>query len=309
MAKTKLKIGYLPIVDHLILGISNLMVQRIPQRFPNSDIEMVQKLGWNQVGDALMGGAIDMAFMLAPYAMDLYHTKKNIKLLLLSHRDGSVIVTNKKANIASLKDFAGKMVLIPYQASMHHIIIHKVLASEGLSLGMGKDVMTEVVAPGQIPMAIQYDMEGAIAGYIVAEPFGTVVTNAGHGDILKLSKEVIPSHACCAIVARDEIIQKSPEAVQELISSFVQSGFLIRQDIERIIPIATNFLNQPEPVVRTILEDKNERFSTDKLMPNLVELDEMQNYLLNTVTVPSLSGKIDMGQFVDLRFAQTAGAK
>jgi hypothetical protein len=84
---------------------------------------------------------------------------------------------------------------------------------------------------------------------------------------------------------------------------------LVRQDIERIVPVAVNFLGQPEPVVRTILQDKNERFSTDKLMPTLDELNDMQNYLTDTVTKPAISGKIDMEQFVDLRFAQTAGAK
>jgi NitT/TauT family transport system substrate-binding protein len=309
MAKTSLKIGYLPIIDHLILGISKFKAEKYPVLFPHSDIEMVQKSAWNEVGNALMAGAIDMAFMLAPYAMDLYSAKKNIKLLLLSHRDGSVLVTNKKANITKLEDFKGKIVLIPYQASLHHVILHKVLSSAGLTLGLGKDVTTEPVAPGMIPAAIQFDEEGAIAGFIVADPFGTVVVSAGHGDVLKLSKEVVPDHPCCAIVARDEVIQNHPEAVQELIKSFVQSGSVVRQDIEKTIPVAMNFLNQPEPVVRAIMEDKNERFSTERLMPKLDELEEIQNYLIDTVTIPALSGKIEMDKFVDLRFAQAAGAK
>ncbi|MCL2398842.1 MAG: ABC transporter substrate-binding protein [Defluviitaleaceae bacterium] len=306
MAK-KLKVGYLPIIDHLILGITKNKIDNGLEDTP--DIELVEKFGWNEVGDALMEGSIDMAFMLAPYAMDLYHTKQNIKLLLLSHRDGSIIVTNKRANINNLQDFKGKTVLIPYQASMHHVIFHKLLQEAGLSLGIGKDVVTEVVAPGQIPMMIEYDQEGTIAGYIVAEPFGTVVVNGGHGDILKLSKDVTPAHPCCGVVVRDEVIAEHRDTVQALINSFVKSGLEVKSDKENTIKTAVSFMKQPEEVVRAILEDPSERFTADRLMPTLEELDAAQNYLIDTVSMPAISGKIDMSKFVDLSFAQAAGAK
>ena len=306
MAKT-LKVGFLPIIDHLILGLTKNKIDNKLEDTP--DIELVQKFGWNEVGDALMDGSIDMAFMLAPYAMDLYHAKKNIKMLLLSHRDGSIIVTNKRANINSLQDFKGKVVLIPYQASMHHVIFHKLLQSEGLSLGIGNDVMTEVVAPGQIPMMIEYDADGMIAGYIVAEPFGTVVVNGGHGSVLKLSKEIAPSHPCCCVVVRGEVAASEPETVQALINSFVKSGHEVKSDKENTIKTAISFLNQPEEVVRAILEDPNERVTMDRLLPDLAELDAAQNYLIDTVSVPAISGKIDMDKFVDLSFAKVAGAK
>jgi len=306
MSKT-LKVGYLPIIDHLILGLTKNKIDNKLEDTP--DVELVQKFGWNEVGDALMDESIDMAFMLAPYAMDLYHAKKNIKLLLLSHRDGSIVVTNKRANVNTLQDFKGKTVLIPYQASMHHALFHKLLASEGLSLGIGKDVMTEVVAPGQIPMMIEYDQEGMIAGYIVAEPFGTVVVNAGFGNILSLSKEISDSHPCCGVVVRDEIIEKHPETVQALINSFVKSGLEVKSDKEGTLKTALAFLNQPEDVVKAILDDPKERVTTDKLMPTLEELDAAQNYLIDTVSIPAISGKIDMEKFVDLSFAKAAGAK
>ena len=306
MAK-KLKVGYLPIIDHLILGITKNKIDNGLEDTP--DIELVEKFGWNEVGDALMEGSIDMAFMLAPYAMDLYHTKQNIKLLLLSHRDGSIIVTNKRANIKDLQDFKGKTVLIPYQASMHHVIFHKLLQSAGLTLGIDKDVVTEVVAPGQIPMMIEYDQEGTIAGYIVAEPFGTVVVNGGHGDILKLSKDVTPAHPCCGVVVRDEVIQENRDTVQALINSFVKSGLEVKSDRENTIKTAVSFMKQPEAVVRAILEDPSERFTADRLLPTLEELDAAQNYLIDTVSMPAISGKIDMSKFVDLSFAQAAGAK
>jgi len=309
MAKQKLKVGYLPIIDHLILGITKHKFDNGLETPQNVELELDQKMGWNEIGDSLKAGTIDVAFMLAPYAMDVFYSEKNVKLLLLSHRDGSVIVANKKANVSSLKDFKGKMVLIPYQSSMHHILLHKRFQEEGVSVGIGKDVMTEVAAPGQIPMMIEYDPDGLIAGYIVAEPFGTQVVNKGLGDILHLSKDIMQSHPCCAVVVRDEIIQNHPEAIQELITSFVESGKSVYANVDETIKIATAFLNQPEDVITAILKDSNQRVSMDSLMPKIDEFELMQDYLIDSVSTPALSGKIDVEKFVDLSFATKAGAK
>ena len=35
--------------------------------------------GWNNIGDELISGKIDIAFMLAPYAMETFNTKQNIR--------------------------------------------------------------------------------------------------------------------------------------------------------------------------------------------------------------------------------------
>jgi len=303
MAKQKLRVGYLPIIDHLILGMTN------EKPLENVELDLQKKFGWNEVGDALKAGEIDVAFILAPYAMDIFYSERNVKLLLLSHRDGSIIVANKRANINDLGDFKGKTVLIPYQASMHHILLHKRLKDEGLSVGIGNDVTTEVVAPGQIPMMIEYDPDGFIAGYIVAEPFGTQVVNNGLGTVMSLSKEIMDSHPCCAVVARQEIVEKHPEAIQELITSLVASGKVVYSNLDSTVKTAVDFLGQPEDVVRAILGDSNRRVSMDKLMPKADEFKSMQDYLIDSVTAPALSGKIDVDQFLDLRFAKAAGAE
>ena len=85
MAKTVLRVGHLPIIDHLILGITTHKISNGLEKNEHYDIELVKKFSWNEVGESLMDGSVDVAFMLAPYAMDLYHAKKNIKLILLSH--------------------------------------------------------------------------------------------------------------------------------------------------------------------------------------------------------------------------------
>ena len=142
-----LKIGRLRITDHLILGVTKTKIDKEVETFQYSTIEPVPMTGWNSIGDALVAGEIDIAFMLAPYAMELFHSGKKIKLILLSHKSGSIVVSNNRANIEKIEDLKGKTVLIPYHLSVHHMLIDQLLNERGLETGIGKDVVFEVTAP------------------------------------------------------------------------------------------------------------------------------------------------------------------
>ncbi len=72
--KPVLKIGHLRITDHLILGVTKTKINKGVEIFRNSTIVTVPMTGWNRIGEALTAGEIDIAFMLAPYAMELFHS-------------------------------------------------------------------------------------------------------------------------------------------------------------------------------------------------------------------------------------------
>ncbi len=304
--KQILRIGHLKITDHLILGITKAKLQKETETFQYADIETIPMTGWNDIGDALISEEIDIAFMLAPYAMELYHSGIKINLLLFSHKSGSIIVTNKNAHIEKLEDFKGKTVLIPYHLSVHHMLFDKMLREKGLEPGVDKDVVFEVVAPSQIPEIIEWDKEGNIGGYIVAEPFGTQVIASGLGNEFALSKDIWPNHPCCAVIVRDEIHKNNPDALHELIKSLVKSGKLIESKPDVASKIGSVFLSQPVDVINTVLTAPPDRISTEHLLPVLEDLDLIQNYL--TSNISAMSGKIDLEKFVDLSYAKEAGA-
>ena len=95
--KPVLKIGHLRITDHLILGVTKTKIEKSTETFQHSTIETVPMTGWNNIGEALTAGEIDIAFILAPYAMELFHSGNRIKLILLGHKSGSIIVSNNRA--------------------------------------------------------------------------------------------------------------------------------------------------------------------------------------------------------------------
>ena len=310
MADT-IKIGHLKITDHLILGVTKDRLAKGEIALNNVNLETVPMTGWNEVADALTEGSVDGAFILAPTAMDLYKSGVGIKLVLFTHKNGSILVKNKAAGITKVEDLKDKVVLIPYQLSIHNMLFHRLLAEKGLKPGTGKDpgvdVLLEVMAPSMMPDAIEYDDEGEIGGFIVAEPIGSQAIAAGFGEEFFLSKDLWMGHPCCVFVARDEIIGKNPDAVHELTKALVESGQFIESDPAAAAGIGAAFLNQDIAVVQRVLTEPGDRITTGELFPKIDDLAAIQDYMCDKMNI--IQTKIDMEAFVDTRFAESAGAK
>lgn len=304
--KPIIKVGHLKITDHLILGVTQSQVESGTTSFESFQLQMVPYIGWNQISDAMRTGDIDACCILAPTAMDLFKSGVDIKLVLFAHKTGSVLVKNKAAAIESVADFKGKMIIIPYQLSVHHMLLHQLLTENGLTPGAGKDVGLEVMAPSQMPQAIQYDDDGEIGGFIVAEPFGSQAIIEGYGQEFRLSKDLWPKHPCCVVVVKQELINNNPDAIQELTSSLVASGTFIQEQKAETAKIGAAFLGQTEAVVSRVLTEPADRVITNELMPVIDDLAKIQDYMCDTMNV--LTSKIDLDRFVDLRFAKEAGA-
>jgi NitT/TauT family transport system substrate-binding protein len=309
--KPVIKIGHLKITDHLILGVTDLKQKKGMETFQHCTLQPVLKNGWNEVADDLSTGAIDGAFILAPTAMDIFKSGIGIKLLLFTHKSGSILVKNKNANIQKIEDFAGKVVLIPYQLSVHNMLFHKLLSEKGLNPGISSnpkaDVILEVVAPFQMPDAIRFDEEGEIAGFIVAEPFGTQVIASGHGEPFYMSYELWNKHPCCVFVMRDDVIAKNPDAVQEITTSLVRSGIAVADQPDSAAIIGGRFLGQDPGIIKQVLTEPRERIVTDELFPIIEDLALIQDYMFDKMKI--LTDKIDLEKFLDTRFAKEAGAR
>jgi NitT/TauT family transport system substrate-binding protein len=309
--KPVIKIGHLKITDHLILGVTDLKVKKGMETLNHCSLETVLKNGWNEVADALAAGSLDGAFVLAPTAMDLFKSGVGIKLILFAHKSGSILVKNKAANIEKIEDFAGKVVLIPYQLSVHNMLLHRLLAEKGLKPGTsnepGVDVILEVMAPFQMPEALHYDEEGEIGGFIVAEPIGSQVIAQGYGEQLYLSQELWPNHPCCVFVMKDEIIGKYPDAVQEICNSLVKSGIAVDSQPDAAAAIGAQFLGQEKSVIHKVLTEPKDRITTSELFPVIDDLATIQDYMADKMGI--MKSKIDLEKFIYTEFAKGSGAK
>lgn len=304
--KVNFRVAHLKITDHLVLGITQDKIKKGVEESKYLNLQCQPMMGWQQVANSLKDGQVDAAFILAPTAMDLYKAGLKAKLILFSHKSGSVLITNKKANIKTIQDFKGKVVIIPYQLSVHNMLLHKLCSEAGIEPGAGKDVQLEVMAPSQMVEALQYDDEGEIAGFIVAEPFASQAVTEGYGEEFSLSKDIWPEHPCCALVVRDEMIENHPDAVHEFTTSLVKSGRFIDTSATTAARVGAEFLGQKAEVIKRVLTEPADRITTANLFPNIEDLSVIQDYMHGKMGI--MKDKIDLDKFVDTQFAKAARA-
>lgn len=125
--RVPLKLGYLPITDHLLL------IAHAHYDFAHLAIEPVKFGSWPEAAEALRAGAIDAAFLLTPLGLTLRGQGSPVQAVLLGHRNGSVLTVAVGDRVAEVGDLAGKTIAIPSRLSTHYLLLRRLLA---LPLGL-----------------------------------------------------------------------------------------------------------------------------------------------------------------------------
>lgn len=310
--KVRLKVGHIQITDHLVLGILRHIIAAGNVTPKHYELETVCKSGWNPVQRALEKGEIDAALVLAPIAMDLFHYGVPIRLVLLSHKNGSICVKNKTG--VETKSFRGffknRIFYIPHVLSVHHMLSHLFFREIGLRPGLvGKDnpdLVFEVTPPVKMPDYMERSPE--TCGFMVAQPVGAKAIHKGGAEMLFLTGEMWKHHPCCVVAVRKDFIDENEDAVYEFTDMLVQAGMFISNYPETSAHIAADFLDPGKeqglevPMLKNVLTEEN-GIRTDDLFPVIEDLDRMQRYMNEKMGIGTL---IDLEKFMDPRFAEAA---
>jgi chemotaxis signal transduction protein/ABC-type nitrate/sulfonate/bicarbonate transport system substrate-binding protein len=310
--RVKLKVAHIQITDHIILGVLKHLIAKgelEPQHF---ELETVCMPGWNPVQTALEKGEVDGAFVLAPIAMDLYSFGTPIKLVLLAHKNGSILVRGSGEGFeAPYADFfRGKSFYLPHKMSVHHMLAHLFFSSIGLHPGMvgegRSDVNFEIAAPIKMQEFLQNNTNAS--GFLVAEPLGTKAIASGAAHLQFLSSELWENHPCCVLTLRDDFIEPHTAAVYEFTEMLVQAGKFVAHKPEMAAEIRVKFLDPNKklglkvPVLKNVLTEEM-GIKTADLYPTVADLKTMNDYMVKRMRIGSA---IDMEAFVDTRFADAA---
>lgn len=311
--KVELTVAHIQITDHLVLGALKHRIDTgevTPQHFT---LKTDRKPGWNPIQEGLENGELDCALVLAPIAMDLFAYESPIRLVLFAHKNGSTFVRSRHYDhrFDSLQSFYKyKVVDIPHKMSVHHMLAHQFLKELGLKPGVpGKkaiNVRFEVVPPIKMPGIMKENED--VAGFMVAEPIATKTIAMEIGNLEFVSSSRWDNHPCCVVAMQEEFISLYPDAVQEFVSLLVDTGQYIEQDKERAAGIGVAFLDPDgslglNPLVLQKVFSQPQAIRWDNLYPVIEDLDTIQKYMHDVMEIGKL---IDLGQFVDLRFANVA---
>ena len=310
--KLLLNVAHIQITDHLTLGILKHLLATEKLTSQHFELKTVCMPSWSPVQNALEKGEVDVAFILAPIAMDLFNFGVPIRLVLLAHKNGSIFVRRSEdRDRGSLPQFfKDRTFYIPHEMSIHHMLAHMFLRGAGLNPGfhgMGDfDTFFEVAPPIAMPEFLAANPEAS--GFSVAEPLGTKAIAEGIADLMFLSGKLWENHPCCVVVVRDEIITQHADAVQEFTNLLVQAGQFITQNPKTAAAVGVPFLdpNQTLGLKSAVLEDvltEPGGIRTDDLFPAIEDFDRIQRYMVDEM---GIGGLVDLEKFVDTRFAEIA---
>lgn len=289
-ARVKLKIGYLPITDHLLI----LAAER--EQLRSVDIEPVKFSSWPDIAEATKAGAIDGAFLLTPIGLTLRKKGVPIKTILLGHRNGSVITVKNSGEINKVEDLKGKTIAIPSPFSTHNILLRKLLTERRID--PARDLKIIDMAPPEMPVALA---TGRIHGYIVAEPFGAQAEERKIGKVLILSKDIWHNHICCTLNLREQVIASYPEAVHELVAAMLRTAAYIEDNPARTAAGSVKLFGQKPGIIEKVLTTPRDRLTFSNLIPARADFAATQDYMIKFGIARE---KVDLSGYIDDRFAR-----
>src|SRR5450830_244871 len=194
------RIGYLPITD-----AAPLLVAHSKQLFEQEGLKVeAPRLfrSWAQIVEAFMAGQVNVVHLLAPMTVwSRYGSRFPAKVVAWNHMGGSALTV--APDIQSVKDLGGKKVGVPFWYSIHNVVLQHLLRENGLRVVTrpagelkANEVALSVMAPADMGPALA---NGAIAGFIVAEPFNAAAETNGIGRVLRFTGDVWRDHACCVV--------------------------------------------------------------------------------------------------------------
>ena len=202
------RIAYLPITHSAAV----MVLPDVTAGDEKYAIELVRFTAWPEVVEALRARRVDGASLLMEVAFRAFEMDPTLTAVSLSHRDGNVLVVNNEINTFS--DLVGQTVAIPHALSPHMTFLMLILEREGINV---EDINLIEISPAEMPFTMA---AGAIAAYVVAEPWGSLAEVRGIGRILETSNDILPGSVCCLFVFNNRIFYEHEGLFEWLIEHF-----------------------------------------------------------------------------------------
>ena len=227
----QLRIGYLPITDAAPLLIAH--AANLYQPGVVSAAKPVLFRSWASLAEAFVTRQVDAVHMLMPTAIQLrFLLRSPVRVLSWNHTNGSALTV--APNITDLGQLAGTQVAIPFWWSIHNIILQQLLRAHDLlpvvrrsASRSARTVELIVMSPSDMVPALA---NRSISGYVVADPFNAMAQVRKIGRIHTFLGDVWRDHACCVVLAHDDLIEHRPQAAASLIDSIVAAQQRINGD-------------------------------------------------------------------------------
>jgi NitT/TauT family transport system substrate-binding protein len=212
-----IKVGHL-----LVPGQGKIFIAQELGYFKDAglDVELVEFQNSADSSAALRAGKLD--FSASGATAPLFHIAKgadNIVIVGGVHNEDAALITTPESakSIHQVTDLKGKKVAV-IRLSTGDSILRGYLVEHGIQ--PGKDVQVfELKNP---PAVIEAVRSGEVDAGMVWEPFIVRSREAGLV-VVSTSRQILPNHPCCRLIANKKIVDEHPEVVEAFLSAFLRA--------------------------------------------------------------------------------------
>lgn len=246
-APNNITIGYVPIAC-----TAPLIMADAQGLFKEQGLNVVLKKysGWADLWSAYTTGEFDVAHMLSPMPVAINSGATNAtrptEICFTQNTNGQAITlaTRHHPTIRTAADFAGLTIGIPFEFSVHALLLRDFLAAGGLD--PVADLELRLLRPADMIAQLQV---GGIDGFIGPEPFNQRAVASGVGKIFTLTKDLWNGHPCCSVAMAKDWRANHPHQAAGLIAALSQAVQLLGDNHQHNHVAETlskeKYLNQP----------------------------------------------------------------
>lgn len=286
-----LRIGYLPLADHL-----PLMVAAGEDLFEGVSVELVRFSDWPSLVESLRSGGIDGAHIINTLAVKMAYDGFDGQVVALSHRGH--IELSAGNHIHSVNDLREGDIAVPTRFSPHYMMLHNFLTQEGIEMDIDVGILD--VAP---PDFVSTVASGGTDAFIGSQPFPAMAENLGVSRTIKHWHDMQiegTNGLDCVIFFPTDFIDKNEDLIQNYVNSIIYTGEFIQENPQRSAEAASEFMLNIDP---EIILEAMQAGTYSELMLIESEFTAFQDYMIE---LGLISAPIDLEKFLNKDFAQNA---
>ncbi len=220
---------------------------------------------------ALSRGDINVGYVCVVPAILAYARGVPIKIVTLTHKYGYELVTAKSIN--SVKELDGKLVACPGEGSSANLIMK--ITEEKFNVKF-KTLRTKPL------MEIGAMEKGSVKAAFIPEHYASILVSKGFKILLR-SQDVVPDMPGSCIVVKDDLLNKEPEAIKNLIRLTKKETEFINENREDAAKIVAKYLNCSPDIIEYSMgnlkyTDKIEEERIQYLIDKLAELGYVRKF-------------------------------
>ena len=218
----KVTIGYLPSDHDAALFVAD---QQGLYKAKGIETELVQFNNGGDLMTAMASGKVDVGYVGISPVLSSVEKGVPVKVISAAQNEGSGIVISNNSGITSAADLNGKNVATPGEASIQYVLLNLYLKNNGLSMDK---VNASAMKTPSINDAINTN---TIDAGVTFQPF--VSTSEANGNkVLATSNDILAGHPCCVVVASQDLIDKKPDTVKDIVAIHENATKFINDNVK-----------------------------------------------------------------------------